>query len=112
MQGPKITITKAPTIDQSDLEFLYPIPDPDIRISHTELKQTKSFPDKDIRISHPDNWISNPPELKQTEPENPAKTEVKGCKINSSEDPENVSKFTNPNYIWRFFPGISGNSVA
>ena len=30
MQGPKITITRVPTIDQSELDYLYPIPEPEI----------------------------------------------------------------------------------
>jgi len=44
VQGPKITITRAPTIDQSELEFLYPIPEPDevVPTHQTNLKSADS----------------------------------------------------------------------
>ena len=53
MQGPKITITRAPTIDQSDLEFLYPIPAPDTETSTNNVKQPtseSSLPGSPIKI--------------------------------------------------------------
>ena len=48
MQGPKITITRAPTIDQSDLEFLYPIPPPDTETSTNNL--VKQIPTSEIPL--------------------------------------------------------------
>ena len=43
MQGPKITITRVPTIDQSDMDYLYPIPEP-------EIVKSESPPESSVKM--------------------------------------------------------------
>ena len=73
MQGPKITITRAPTIDQSDLEFLYPIPDiPETETSTTSNNVVKQIP------------TSESPSL----PESPIKIELNCFRIEDDNEEE------------------------
>ena len=92
MQGPKITITRAPTIDQSDLEFLYPIPDiPDTETSTTSNNVVKQIP------------TSESPSL----PGSPIKIELNCFRIEDDEEeekciPDKVSTSRNVFFLKKF----------